>query len=245
GGAEDEQDLVLEIGEHAPEAESGEAQRPAQHDDDEEDADDVDAGDELAQLQQRVQAILADGERDGAKRGERREIHDDAHHAEEPVHGNVEQVDQRLGALSELAQREPEQHGEEQHRQDVAAGEGADEAVGHDAEQEIDDRQRLGVLDIAGDQLGVEAGGIGIDAGAEMVEVADSDADEQRQRRHRLEIDQRLGADPGDLAQIAQRGDADHDGQEDDRLDDGADRLDEAVAQRLQRRGKIGIEPAQ
>ncbi len=95
------------------------------------------------------------------------------------MHGDVEDVDERLGALAELAQRQPEQHGEEQHRQDVAAGEGADEAVGHDVQQEIDQCQRLRILDIARDQLGVEAGGVGVDAGAEVIEVADGDADEQ------------------------------------------------------------------
>ncbi len=157
----------------------------------------------------------------------------------------IEQLDQRPAARPEAAQRQAEQHRQEQHRQDLVRGEGAGEARGDDAEEEIDEVQRFGSLRVARDQAGVEARGVGVDAGAERQEVADDEADEQRQRRHHLEIDQRAHADARDLAHVADLGDADHDGGEDDRRDDDADRLDEGVAQRLQRAREVGIEVAE
>ena len=52
--------------------------------------------------------------------------------AEKHVRGLVDEAEQRLAALAEHVQREGEQHGEEQHLQDLALGEGADHGVGDD-----------------------------------------------------------------------------------------------------------------
>ena len=41
-----------------------------------------------------------------------------------------------------------------------------------------------------------------------MQNVDDDEADDQRERRHHLEIDQRLDADPADLLEVLHSGDA-------------------------------------
>ena len=57
---------------------------------------------------------------------------------------------------------------------------------------------------------------------------------DQRDRRHHLEIDQRLAADPPDFLQIARARDAMHDHAEHDRRDDHRDQLQERVAENFQ-----------
>ena len=69
---------------------------------------------------------------------------------------------------------------------------------------------------------------------AGLQHLADDQADGQRHRRDRLEIDQRLQPDPADALQVAHRGDAVHHGAEDHRRDHHLDQRDEAVAERLQ-----------
>ena len=75
--------------------------------------------------------------------------------------------------------------------------------------------------------------GVDVHAGAGLQGVGDDQADDERQRRNHLEIDQRLEADAADLLHVLHAGDAMHDGAEDDRRDDHLDRLDEGIAQRL------------
>ena len=60
---------------------------------------------------------------------------DDAEHRLADV---VDEIAHALAALAERHQREAEQDREQQHLQDVALGEGADDAVGDDVEDEID-----------------------------------------------------------------------------------------------------------
>ena len=64
-------------------------------------------------------------------------------------------------------------------------------------------------------------------------EVADDQAERERDDRHREEVDERLRGEPAGLGQAADRGDADHDGDEDHRAGDGLDDLDEGVGEPL------------
>jgi hypothetical protein len=70
---------------------------------------------------------------------------------------------------------------------------------------------------------------------ARMQEVAHQQADEQGDRRHRDEVEQRQPADLADLRRLPNRADAEHDRAEDDRRDHHLDQLDEPRAQRLER----------
>jgi hypothetical protein len=75
-------------------------------------------------------------------------------------------------------------------------------------------------------------------------ELADHQSDQQRQRRDRLEIEQRLDADAADLLEVAHRADSVHDRAEDDRRDHHLDERNEAVTERLERDAGIGKEMA-
>ena len=147
-------------------------------------------------------------------------------------------------ALAQHHQRKAEQDGDQQHLQDIAVGKGADEAVGDDVQDELDGRLVRGAVGILGDR-GRIAGGAA-EPFARAREVADQKADGQRQRRHDLEVDERLDADAADLARVLDVGDAGDDGAEDDRRDGHLDQLDEAVAERLHPRalGDVGRQPA-
>jgi hypothetical protein len=76
-------------------------------------------------------------------------------------------------------------------------------------------------------------------------DVGQDEADHQCDRRHGLEIDQRLDADPSDLFQVAGAGDAmDHDA-EHDRRHDHRDQLQEGVAEDLEADREIGCRHAE
>ena len=58
-------------------------------------------------------------------------------HAEQRAAGLVQEVHHGLAALAGMAQQaDAEQHGEQQHLQDLALGEGVDHGVGDDVQQE-------------------------------------------------------------------------------------------------------------
>ena len=128
-------------------------------------------------------------------------------------------------------QREAEQDGEQQNLQDVALREGANHAVRDDMQDEIDRLLFARLLSV-----GRDGGGIGCSTGEARAgphDVADDQADDEREGRDDLEVDERLEADPAHLLGVLDMGDARDDGAEDDRRDDHLDELDEAVAHRL------------
>jgi hypothetical protein len=75
-------------------------------------------------------------------------------------------------------------------------------------------------------------------AGAEQ--VCQQQADDQRDRGHHLEIDQRLDPDPPDLLEVAGACNAMHHHAEHDWRDDHRDQLQESIAENLQADGKVG-----
>ena len=111
--------------------------------------------------------------------------------------------------------------------------------IGDDVEEEIDRalvRRRLAYLATAG---GVRLAG---ETRARLHDIADDEADDEREGGDDLEIDQRLDADAADLLGVLDMGDAGDDRAEDDRRDHHLDQLDEAVAERLDagRGGEVG-----
>ena len=87
----------------------------------------IEQRDQVAELLQRADAVAADRVGDGAEDAERRQPDDEADDPEQDLGRELDQVRDRLAALAGQAQRGAEQHGEHQHLQDVALGEGADE----------------------------------------------------------------------------------------------------------------------
>ncbi len=61
-----------------------------------------------AQLQQRVDAVTADGERHGAERAKRGEAHDDSDHPEQRAAGLIQEDRDRLAGLAHAGQTQPE-----------------------------------------------------------------------------------------------------------------------------------------
>ena len=180
----------------------------------------------------------------GAEGAERGGLHDDGDDAEHRIGEIVDQFAHALAALAQRHQREAEQDGEQQHLQDVAFGEGADHAVGNDVEYEVD-RLLLGRL--LGEGRHRRRVGLGADAAADLEQVADDEADHQREGRDDFEIEQRLDADAADFLGALDMRDAGDHGAEDDRRDHHLDQLDEAVAERLDPivGGDLRVEPAE
>ena len=101
------------------------------------------ASHQLTERDQRADAVAAHREGHGAEGADRRQPHHDPDDAEQRAAGLIQDGDQRRDALAERQRGEPEQHGEEQHLQNLAAREGVDHRVGDDVEDEIDGRQAL------------------------------------------------------------------------------------------------------
>ena len=79
-----------------------------------------------------------------------------------------------------------------------------------------------------------------VQAAARLQDVADDQADGQRDRRHDHEVAEREPADGADLGGLAYRADAQHDRAEDDRRDHHLDQVHEAGAERLELDGEVG-----
>ena len=92
---------------------------------------------------------------------------------------------------------------------------------------------RLGAVAGGGLHVGGVRGHVEPDPG--LQEVDHHQPDDQRERRHDFEIEERAQADAADVLHLPHVGDADRDGREDDRRDQHPHELDEAVAQRAHR----------
>ena len=202
---------------------------------------DVEAGEQLAERDERAGAELADREGDRPERADRRRPHHKADDAEEHLRRRPDQIGERLARLSHGAEREPGQHRDEQHLQNIALGEGADEGVGDDSEQKLHGGLPPRRLEIMRDARRIDVGEVDIHAGAGLEHIDGNEPDDERDGRQDLEIDQRLQRDAADAGHVRHAGDAVHHGAENDRRDEDADRLDECVAERLHLRAERGI----
>ena len=146
-----------------------------------------------------------------------------------------------LGQPSDGERREA---GDEQHLQEVAGDESGEERRGDDVEEEGRHRLRLGALGVALRDLGVESGGVNVEAHAGLEPVHHHEADDERERGDDLEVEQRLDAHAPQLLHVLHGGDAVDDGAEDDGRNHHLDQLDEGVAQRLERLAEVRVTPA-
>ena len=73
-------------------------------------------------------------------------------------------VDERAHAVAQPQQRQAEEHREQQHLQDLAARERADDRVGDDVQQEVDRAQMLGAARVGGNGTQVRRRRIETDA---------------------------------------------------------------------------------
>ena len=232
-GSEHDQQFVLDVGDEAKDRKTRQPRDRAQHEQDEQHAGQIERADQRDQVPQRVETVGADRKRHRAERADRRDADDHADDAEEHFCGLVDRIGDRFAGLAEKGDGKAGQDRDQQHLQQVAAGERTKVAVGNDPEQVRDDALLFRLGDVGGDGFGIDRGRIDIEAVTGLQHFADDQADGQRHRRHGFEIDQRFQADPADALEIAHRGNPVHDGAEDHRRNHHLDQGDETVAERL------------
>ena len=86
----------------------------------------------MRELGQGARAELTQREGHGAGGGQRGERRDERDHPEEDPGDVIEQVEHRPAVFAEAVEREPEEHRDEQHLQEVAVDEGRDERAGNE-----------------------------------------------------------------------------------------------------------------
>ena len=157
----------------------------------------------------------------------------------------MQPLDHAVARFAETGDADAEEDCHEQHRQDLPTGEGTDESIGDDREQERHQVLLLDLADITADGGRIKGPRIHAHALTRPYNVGHHEADHQGERRHHQEITHRLGGGAAEARQRAHAGNARRDGQEDHRRDDEFDELDECVAERFQRHGEIGREMPQ
>ena len=184
---------------------------------------------------QRVEAIFAGGEGDGAKHADRRQTHDHAHDAEDHMAQFVDQSRDPGRRFSDQIQRAAEQHREQQHLQNVVVGEGADHRGRDQIHQEL--RGGVHVLAALGDVAHVSGGQLlqmNIRAAADAGAEGEDQTDHQGDGGEDFKVDDRFEADAPDLLQIARAADAADHYAEHDQADEHLDQFDETVAERFE-----------
>jgi hypothetical protein len=231
-GAEDDQELLLDEADDLEDVQPHDRRHRRPCTEDEDDAGQVEAQHQEAELRQRADAVLADGERHRAERAERRHAHDDAMTPNSAEPASSRKCTIALPCSPRRDRPRPNSTANSSTCRISPLAKASTTVPGMMFSRKPT-TSWCGRLGIFGDRLAVEAGRIDVQPGARLEHVRDDQADEHRQRRHDLEVDDRLDADAADLLGIRQLGDADDDGDEDDRGDDHPHQLDEGLAERL------------
>ena len=156
------------------------------------------------------------------------ELHDDAGELEHDFGQRLTESDHRvLGAAAHLRETDGKQHRPEDDLQHLVGRRGFEEALRHDV---FEDARECDL--IAADRR--STCGDERHADARLQDVDGKQPDDQRQRRHDLEVDDCLDAHAPDVFQVAMRGDADNERGKQQRRDDGANQADEDGAENPQ-----------
>ncbi len=208
---------------------------PHQHHQHEDQAGEIEGGHQRAQLNQGVDTVLADREAHRSEGAQGREANHHMDDAEEQLGQGFQAIGHLVAEIAHPGAGKARQHRDEQHLQQVALGERAEEGVG-DQVQQIGDQPLalMGLGQVAGGDLGIQRRRVDVEAASGLHHLADDQADDQGHRRDDLEIDQGLQPHPPERLDVAHPRDAAGHGAEDHRRDDQLDQLDEGVAQRLQ-----------
>ena len=216
----------------------------AEHDEDEQRAGDVEADHQHGEALQRVHAGLADHRGHRAEGTDRRRPHDHRQHPEDQPLQVADAAQDRLAGAAHGLQREADEQRDQQGLQHLTRGQRGEHRGRDDAEQEVGRACRAPSA-CAAPAPATSSVRCRPDAGVQ--DVADDQADGQRDRRHGQEVGERQAADLADPGGAAHRADAEHDRAEDDRLDHHLDQGDERRAERLElrrrspgRRGRPG-----
>ena len=217
----------------------------SKHDENEEQAGQIERAHQLGERQQRGNAVLADSKGHGAESTQRSHAHDHADDLKENVSRFFDHIEDQRASSPELVQCEAEKNGEEKHLQDVAAGKSTHDGVRNDIHQEFSGRLHLARSRIGGHRSLIKRVRINVHSDARLNRVHNDETDDEGNGRNNLEIEQRQPAGLADLLHVLHAGNAGHDCAEDHGSDDHFDEADEAVAERLHLSTDIRCKEAQ
>ncbi|MNV22301.1 hypothetical protein D3C71_1132680 [compost metagenome] len=234
GSAQHDQQFFTDVANQFDDAETVRAADGTQYQEHEQDAGDVEADHQLAQLHQRTDAVGTDGESHRTERTDWSELHDHVDDVEHHVSKAIDEVQHRLAVGTQAMQGETEDHREHQHLQDVAVGERADDGVRDHVEDKGNDALVFTSRDEASDFAGIQGRYVDVHADTRLHDVDHDQADQQGKGGHDFEVQQRIAAGLADRFHVLHAGDTTDDGTEDDRRDDHFDQFDEPVTQRFE-----------
>ena len=225
-GGEDEQELTGQVLQQQEDVQPGDdLEDSAEDDDDEQGAGEVEGAHEDRHRADRGPAGVADDGGDGSEGTDRGGPHDHHHELEDHGLDVADAVDDRFAGLAHRLQREPDEEGEHEGRQDR-------DVAGDEAHEEVD-----GGVGFAASGLLI---GRELQSRARMDEVADDEPDDQGEGRHDEEVDECHTADLADGGRPRHGPDAEDDGAEDHRCDDHLDERDEGRAQGFEGDARLG-----
>ena len=175
--AEHDQQLVLDVDDEAQDREAREARDGTEHDHHEQHAREIEGCDEFPEVDEALQAEGPDGERHGAEGADRREIDDDPDDAEEHLSGRIDGVRNALARRTQARDRDAAQDGDEQNLQQVAFGEGIEEARRDDAEEMRRHAVAFGGRDEVRHRLRIELRRIDVEACTRVKQFGDDQAE--------------------------------------------------------------------
>ncbi len=219
-GGEDEQELTGQVLQQQEDVEPGDdLEQTAEDDDDEQRAGEVEGAHEGRHRPDRGPAGLADDRSDRTEGADGSGPHDHYHELEDDGLDVLDSGENRLAGLAHRLQGESDEESEHEGRQNR-------DVTGDEAHEEGD---HSAFFATGGLFIGLE-----VESVAGVDEVADDEADDQGERRHDEEVDEREPADLADGGCLRHGADAEDDGAEDDRGDDHLDECDECLAQRFE-----------
>ena len=225
-GGEDQQVFAAEVLHQPEDVEAGDdLEQAAEDHHDEQGAGDVEGDHQGGHAEDGLHAGGTDDRGDRAEGSDRGQPHDHDQDAEHEGLGVADGLEDRCALRAHLLEGEADQQGGEQGRQDR-------DVAGDDAQQERDCAVRGGLfVRVVGGELEALAG---------VDQVADDEADGEREGGHHHEVTQGKAADLADRGRLGDGPDAQHDGAENDRADHHLDEFDEPVTQRLEGLGELG-----
>jgi len=180
--------LVLDVCE---EPQNGKACKPrncAKHDQNKEQARQVEGCDQLQQIDKRRYAIGSDGECHRAERSNWRSSYNDADDAKENLGHDVDDVVDLFTEFTKARDRKACKNGNKQNLKQISLGKRAYECVGDDRQQMPDDALLFCLCDVARNGLGIEACYIDVEAFTGLQHLADDQSNEECECRNNLEI---------------------------------------------------------
>ena len=180
---------------------------------------------EVAEVPQDTQSTVADGIGDGRADADRRVEHHDVGDLEHRLGERFAPLQYGLALLAHHAEADGEHHAEDHDLEHVAGGHGLDDRGRHHVQQDL--VPGLGLRA----HLYLTGGRRQHHAHARLEQVHREEADEERERRDDLEVDDRAQAHPAHVLEMPGPGDPGHQRAEEQRRDDHPDHADEDQAE--------------